>query len=69
MELVLYLDRISTRLDRTSLRLAHSFDHLVGAAEQGKRHREAERLCGLEVENQLSLRGLLDGQVCWLFAL
>jgi hypothetical protein len=26
------------RLDRTSLRLAHSFDHLVGAGEERRRH-------------------------------
>jgi hypothetical protein len=43
------------RLDRTSLRLAHSFDHLVGPAEQREREGEAERLGGLEVDNQLDL--------------
>src|SRR6266481_4448893 len=32
------------RLDRTSLRLAHSFDHVVGAAEQRNRNGETERL-------------------------
>jgi len=30
------------RLDRTSLRLAHSFDHLVGAREQHWGHFETE---------------------------
>src|SRR5215467_4279774 len=35
------------RLDRTSLRLAHSFDHLVGAAEQRGRQVEPERLARL----------------------
>src|SRR5262249_58006183 len=32
------------RLDRTSLRLAHSFDHLVGEREQHRRDFEAERV-------------------------
>jgi len=35
------------RLDRTSLRLAHLFDHLVGASEQRWWQVEAERLGGL----------------------
>jgi hypothetical protein len=30
-----------------------SFDHLVGAAEQGQWNRQAERLGGFEIEDQL----------------
>src|SRR5207344_515958 len=41
------------RLDRTSLRLAHSFDDLVGAGEQGWRHSDAKCLGALEVDHQL----------------
>jgi hypothetical protein len=57
------------RLDRTSLRLAHSFDHLVGAGEQPWRHGETKRLSSLEVDYQLELGRVLDRQVTGFFAL
>src|SRR5947209_2545634 len=57
------------RLDRTSLRLAHSFDHLVGAGEQRGRHVEAERFGSPHVDDQLDFRGLLHRQVGSLLAL
>jgi hypothetical protein len=49
--------------------VAGLLDHLIGHEEQGWGHREAQRLSGLEVENQLVLRGLLHGQVSGLGAL
>ena len=48
------------RLDRTSLRLAHLFDHFVGSGEQGWRNREAERLGSLEVQRQMESGRLRD---------
>jgi hypothetical protein len=49
--------------------VAASFDYLVGAAEQREWDGETERLCGLEVYNQLDLRRLHDRQVGRLLAL
>src|SRR6516225_2940972 len=57
------------RLDRTSLRLAHSFDHLVGAADERQRDGQPERSRGLEIDDQLDFRRLLDRQVARLLAL
>src|SRR5215471_13112743 len=57
------------RLDRTSLRLAHSFDHLVRRREQCWRHVDPKRLGGLQIEEQLKFRWLLYRQVARLGAL
>src|SRR5436305_12824677 len=51
------------RLDRTSLRLAHSFDHLVGAGDERRRHSNAKRPGSLHIDDQLEKGGLLDRQV------
>src|SRR6516165_960867 len=57
------------RLDRTSLRLAHSFNHLVGEREQLVRYGEAERLRSIEIYHQHVFCGELDRQVGRLLAL
>src|SRR5437867_3135307 len=45
------------------------FDHLVGTAKQRERKGKTERLGGLEVDDQLDFRGLLDWQVCGFLTL
>src|SRR6266566_4916431 len=57
------------RLDRTSLRLAHSFNHLVGTSKQRERHGEAEGPRGFEVHDKLDFGGLLHRQSARLLAL
>src|SRR6516225_2899237 len=51
------------RLDRTSLRLAHSLDHLVGAGKQRRRDVESQCLGSPEIDDQLILGGRLYRQV------
>jgi hypothetical protein len=40
-----------------------SLDHLVGPCEQYRRYIQADRFCGLEVDDQFELGWLLDRQV------
>ena len=47
---------------------SYLFDHLVGASKQCDRNGKAQRLGGLEIEDQLDFRGLLDWQVSGLLA-
>jgi hypothetical protein len=64
-----YLDRTFTGRIAPALRLAHLFDHLVGAIEQRLWHGDAERLCGLEINQQFDFACLLDRKVGGLLAL
>src|SRR5260370_28558639 len=49
-------------------RKSESFDHLVGARQQGGRYRQSERLGGLHIDDELETSRLLDRQVCGLSA-
>src|SRR6516225_5598855 len=51
------------RLDRTSLRLAHSLDHLVGAQQERFGNRKAERLRCSQIDDKIELRWLHDRKI------
>src|SRR6516162_5943694 len=51
------------RLDRTSLRLAHSLNHLVGEREELVGNFQVERLRGLEIDHKLELGRLPHRQI------
>src|SRR3974390_1421943 len=56
----------SHRLDRTSSRLAPSFNDLVGAGEHVRRNREVKCLSSLEVDHQFKFSGLFDWNIAGL---
>ena len=49
--------------NKTPMKVASSFDHLVGAGKECGREGEAERLRGLEIDNEIDLLRLLDREV------
>src|SRR6201997_1889213 len=56
------------RLDRTSLRLGHSFNHLVGAQQERLGNGEAKRLRGGQINDEIVPSGLLHWQIAGLRA-
>ncbi len=50
-------------LRRSAVRLDPSFNNLIRPQQQRRRDRKAESLRGFEIDDQLELRGLLDGEV------
>src|SRR5437868_8327478 len=56
------------RLDRTSFRLAHLFDHLVCTSKKHRRDGEAKRRGGFEINDEVEPAWSLDGQVAYIGA-
>src|SRR5262245_8579575 len=57
--------RFVPEADQCAAAKALLFDHLVGAGERCRRHREAKHPGGLEIDHQLVLVRPLYGQVAW----
>jgi hypothetical protein len=51
------------QMQQTVCAISYLLDHLVGAGEQRRRHFEAERFCGCEINNEIELSWLLDWDV------
>src|SRR4029434_7593932 len=51
------------------VRLAHSFDHLVGAGGNPERDLDTERLGRLHIDHQFELARLHNWQIGWLLSL
>jgi hypothetical protein len=45
-----------------------SVDHLVGLQEQRRRHLDAKDVCRLQIDHELELARLHDGEFGWLLA-
>src|SRR6516164_9384318 len=53
------------RPDRTSLRLAHSFDHFIGTKQKRLRDIEANRIRCFQIDDQLECQRCLHREVIW----
>jgi hypothetical protein len=61
--------RFGPQADSCTAAITVLIDHLVDAGAQRRRHFNAKCLRGLEIDDQLDFRGLLDRQVSRLLAL
>src|SRR5262249_16622578 len=57
-----------TGLKMRRITRAVSFDHLVGAQQGRSWHRQAERVCGLEIHYKPEFGRCLHGKVVWLLS-
>src|SRR5262249_31117729 len=60
---ILWRNRLADAASRVS------FDHVVGDREYARRDAQAERFCCLEIDDQIKLGRLQDGEIAGLFSL